>query len=298
MTILITGATGFVGQRVCNMLLQDNQKIRVISRNPSNSFDDLVEVDLALGEVKKDIFDDVTAVFHLAGYAHDLRSSADSRMYYRLNVEATKNLAQTASDCGVSSFIYISSTKAGKSDDQGVSSNNGQGIYGKTKRDAELAILNIASHSQMRVNIIRPALIYGPNVKGNLKSMLQGIQQGWFPPLPKIGNRRSMVHVDDVARCIVHVNNKISINEQIYNLTDNQEYSSSEIYDIFCQVLGKRIKKHRLPMILFTFLSLIHPSIKYKIDKLLGSETFSSSKIISSGFQPKKTLKHINETNY
>ena len=110
MTILITGATGFVGQRVCNMLLQDNQKIRVISRNPSNSFDDLVEVDLALGEVKKDIFDNVTAVFHLAGYAHDLRSNADSRMYYRLNVEATKNLAQAASDCGVSSFIYISST--------------------------------------------------------------------------------------------------------------------------------------------------------------------------------------------
>ena len=161
-----------------------------------------------------------------------------------------------------------------------------------------MAILDIASRSQMRVNIIRPALIYGPNVKGNLKSMLQGIQQGWFPPLPKVQNRRSMVHVDDVARCIAYVNNKTSLNKKIYNLTDNQEYSSSEIYDIFCKVLGKRIKKHRLPMVLFNFLSLIHPSIKYKVDKLLGSETFSCSQIISSGFQTKKTLKHVNETNY
>ena len=298
MTILITGATGFVGQRVCNMLLQENQKIRVISRNPSSFFDDLVEVDLALDDVEKNIFDDVTAVFHMAGYAHDLRSTVDSGVYYRLNVEATKNLAQTASDCGVSSFIYISSTKAGESDDQGFALNSGQGIYGKTKRDAELEILSIASRSQMRVNIIRPALIYGPNVKGNLQSMLQGIRAGWFPPLPEVYNKRSMVHVDDVARSITHINNKLSLNKQIYNLTDNQEYSSSEIYDILCLVLGKRIKKLRCPMILFTILSLIHPSIKYKVNKLLGSETFSCSKIISSGFQPEKTLKNINESNY
>ena len=58
------------------------------------------------------------------------------------------------------------------------------------------------------------------------------------------------------------------------------------------------IKIIRVPMILFKFLSLTHPSIKYKLDKLLGNETYSCSKIISSGFKPQKTLRQINETNY
>ncbi len=298
MTILVTGATGFVGERVCNKLLKENEKIRVISRNPSISFDDLVLADLTSGDIEGSIFDDVSAVFHLAGYAHDLRASTNIEMYYKLNVDATKRLAEVASKCGVSSFIYVSSTKAGVSDNEDSSLNNAEGAYGKSKREAELEILDIASRSNMRVNIIRPALIYGPGVKGNLKSMLKGIEQGWFPPLPNISNKRSMVHVDDVVRCISYINNNLNSNKQIYNLTDNQEYSSSEIYDILCQVLGKKIKKFRSPMILFTLLSFIHPSIRYKIDKLMGSETFSCSKIISSGFEPKKTLKHINETNY
>ena len=128
--------------------------------------------------------------------------------------------------------------------------------------------------------------------------MINGIKQGWFPPLPYTNNKRSMVHVDDVARCISFLNNTVTSDKQIYTLTDNQEYSSSEIYDILCQVSGKKTRKIRVPMILFKFLSLTHPSIKYKLDKLLGNETYSCSKIISSGFKPQKTLRQINETNY
>lgn len=298
MTILVTGGTGFVGKRVCKMLLQENQKIRLVSRNTSSDFDDIVLADLSSDIVNKSAFDGVSTVIHLAGYTHDLRSSDNNEEYFRLNVDATKKLAKSASLCGVSSFIYLSSTKAGKSDNNNSTIEEAEGIYGKSKREAELAILGIASSSNMRVNIIRPALIYGPNVKGNLKLMINGIKQGWFPPLPYTNNKRSMVHVDDVARCISFLNNTVTSDKQIYTLTDNQEYSSSEIYDILCQVSGKKTRKIRVPMILFKFLSLTHPSIKYKLDKLLGNETYSCSKIISSGFKPQKTLRQINETNY
>ena len=298
MTILVTGATGFVGERVCKMLLQKNEKIRIISRKTSSDFTDIVLADLSSDTINTSAFEGVSTVIHLAGYTHDLRSSGNEEEYFRLNVEATKKLAKVASLCGVSSFIYLSSTKAGKSDDCDSTLEEAEGVYGKSKRAAELAILEIASSSHMRVNIIRPALIYGPNVKGNLKLMITGIKQGWFPPLPYTNNKRSMVHVDDVARCILFLDNSESSNKQIYTLTDNQEYSSSEIYDILCRVFGKKVKKIRFPMILFTFMSLIHPSIRYKLNKLLGNETFSCSKIISSGFEPQKTLRHINETNY
>ena len=140
----------------------------------------------------------------------------------------------------------------------------------------------------MKVNVIRPALIYGPEVKGNLRMMLKGIKQGWFPPLPSIGNKRSMVHVDDVASCISHIMEQDNFDKQIYQLTDGNEYSASEIYDILCKVSGKNIHSIRVPLIFFRLLSRLHPSIRYKINKLLGDETFSNLKIISTGFKPKK----------
>lgn len=298
MVILVTGATGFVGERVCNMLLQQNLKIRVLSRNPSAKFDDLVIADLTSDNLNKSVFSNVTTVIHLAGHAHDLNLNDNSEKYFKLNVEGTKRLAEMASNSGVKNFIFISSTKAGVEEDPSSLIKEAEGIYGQSKRAAELAILNLDSDSKMKVNIIRPALIYGPEVKGNLRLMLKGIKQGWFPPLPLIGNKRSMVHVDDVADCINHIREQENLDKQIYQLTDGNEYSSSEIYDILCKVLGKKIRRIRLPLIFFRVLSTLHPSIRYKLNKLLGNETYSCLKIISTGFQPKKTLLNINETNY
>ena len=298
MVILVTGATGFLGKRVCNMLLQKNHKIRVISRNSSLKFDDLVIADLAKDSIEETIFSDVTSVIHLAGHAHDLKKNRNKENYFKLNVDGTKKLAEMASISGVKNFIFISSTKAGVAEDSISSVEQAEGIYGQSKRAAELAILNLSSASNMKVNIIRPALIYGPEVKGNLRLMLNGIKQGWFPPLPSIGNKRSMVHVDDVASCISHIMEQENFDKQIYQLTDGNEYSSSEIYDILCKVSGKNIRSIRVPFIFFRLLSRLHPSIRYKINKLLGDEIFSNLKIISTGFKPKKTLQHINETDY
>ena len=89
-----------------------------------------------------------------------------------------------------------------------------------------------------------------------------------------------------------------SVNMQIYNVTDNIDYSSSQIYDTLREALGKRKRKLRFPYIVFKVLSFLHPSIKYRVDKLLGNETYSCSKILSLGFRPERTLKQINETNY
>ena len=107
-----------------------------------------------------------------------------------------------------------------------------------------------------------------------------------------------MVHVDDVSKSILFLMENKSVNMQIYNVTDNIDYSSSQIYDTLREALGKRKRKLRFPYIVFKVLSFLHPSIKYRVDKLLGNETYSCSKILSLGFRPERTLKQINETNY
>jgi len=150
----------------------------------------------------------------------------------------------------------------------------------------------------MHVSLIRPSLVYGPGVKGNLQLMLSGIKKGWFPPLPETGNRRSMIHVDDLVRAIFLVAEDDRANGEIFIATDGTPYSSREIYNGMCSALDKSISKWSIPKFLFDAVFLISPRIKYKLNKLLGDECYSSVKLEALGFKAQKTLKDINETSF
>ena len=150
----------------------------------------------------------------------------------------------------------------------------------------------------MHVAIIRSSLVYGPLMKGNLGMMLKGIKNGWFPPLPKINNQRSLVHVDDLVRAMIFVSNDHRANGEIFIATDGKLHSSREFYNAMCSALGKSIPKWSIPRFLFDIVSLINPRIKYKLNKLLGNECYSSAKLEALGFKAKKTLKDMNETNF
>jgi len=150
----------------------------------------------------------------------------------------------------------------------------------------------------MHVSIVRPSLVYGPNVKGNLRSMLSGIEKGWFPPLPETENRRSMIHVDDLVRALLLLTEDERANGEIFIATDGEPHSSREIYNAMCSTLDKSIPKWSVPKFLFDMASLISPRIKYKLNKLLGDECYSSAKLETLGFKAQKTLKDMNETSF
>ena len=241
-------------------------------------------------------------VFHLAGFAHDIRDERKIKgLYQKVNVDATVRLAELAIKSKVKRFVFVSSVKAGglplfgqciSEEEQG----EPDGIYGETKREAELKLLEIGLNSSMHVTIIRPSLVYGPNVKGNLELMLLGIKKGWFPSLPETSNKRSMIHVDDLVRAILLVAKENLANGEIFIATDGIPHSSREIYNAMCDVVGKSIPKWSVPKILFNMIGLVSPHIKYKINKLLGDECYSSCKLEELGFKAKKTLKEMNET--
>ena len=201
--IFISGATGFIGQRLVRAI---DSNVRLLSRKKQSDYDTIV-CDLQSENISDQALNNVNTVFHLAGFAHDLRDASKIvDLYYKVNVDATVRLAKLAVKSNVKRFVFISSVKAGEG---GVSNikcmNDSEGVYGKTKREAEIELLKIGKESGMHVSIIRPSLVYGPNVKGNLALMLSGIKKGWFPPLPETGNKRSMIHVDDLVRVILFV---------------------------------------------------------------------------------------------
>ena len=140
---------------------------------------------------------------------------------------------------------------------------------------------------------MRPALVYGRQVKGNLKNMMRGIDKGWFSPLPETNNKKSMIHVDDLVLAILFLNNKDNLKGNLFTATDGKFYSSAEIYDILCTVLGKKISKWRVPKSFFDFISFFFPFIKTKIEKLLGNDFYTSYELESLGFKAKKTLHDI-----
>ena len=300
MNYLITGATGFIGQR---LIANINGNIRVLSRNKYLNYDTVV------CDFEKDLIPDSTLfgvdiVFHLAGIAHDVNYKAKAQdIYQKVNVDATIRLAELAVKSNVRRFVFVSSVKAGGGLTSGKcinesDQNEPEGVYGKSKRKAELKLLKIGKESGMHVSIIRPSLVYGPSAKGNLKLMLSGIKKGWFPPLPETGNKRSMIHVDDLVLAILLVANDDRSNGEIFIATDGAPHSSREIYNAMCSALDKSIPKWSIPKFLFDMVSLISPRIKYKLNKLFGDECYSSKKLEKLGFKAQKILKDMNETDF
>ena len=303
LNVLVTGATGFVGQHLIEYLKLDGYNIKAISRKLIPSVDTVI-CDFLKDDIPDDALKGIDIVFHLAGYAHDLKSeSGIEQTYQKINVNVTADLLSLSVKHNVKKFIFVSSVKAGGVSRQGKcatekSLSEPDGVYGKTKREAELKVLEAGRKFDIHVSILRPALIYGPKVKGNLQLMMQGIKKGWFPPLPETGNRRSMVHVDDVVQALLLLASDQRSNGEIFIVTDGRTYSSRYIFEIMSSTLGKRIPRWTVPQFLFNVVALINPHLRYRIDKLLGDECYSSKKIQSIGFKAKKTLKDMHETDF
>jgi UDP-glucose 4-epimerase len=289
--VFVTGATGFIGRRLVAKL-GNRHLIKVLSRYSHPEYETVV-CDLQSELVTGSALVGVDSVFHLAGFAHDLRDESEVEHLYRsVNVDATVRLAVLAVGAGVKSFVFVSSVKAGGADEN--DDKQPEGVYGQTKREAELKLLEIGRKSEMHVSIVRPSLVFGAGVKGNLAMMRRGIEQGWFPPLPETGNFRSMIHVDDLVQALLFVTEYDRANGEIFIATDGVPYSSREIYEEICQVVGKTVPKWRVPKFVFEGLALLSPRIRYKVDKLLGDEYYSSAKLEKLGFRAERTLKDWN----
>jgi len=303
LNVLVTGATGFVGQHLIECLKLDGYKIKAIARKLIPGVDTVI-CDFLKDDIPDNALKGIDIVFHLAGYAHDLKSeSGIEQTYQKINVNVTADLLSLSAKHNVKKFIFVSSVKAGGNPVRGECAaekdqNDPAGIYGKTKLEAELKVLEAGRKSDIHVSILRPALIYGPKVKGNLQLMMQGIKKGWFPPLPDVGNKRSMIHVDDVVQALLLLVNIQQANGEIFIATDGRTYSSRNIYETMCRVLGKSIPNWSVPKFLFSAIALISPNLSYKMDKLLGDECYSSEKLQSLGFKAQKELKQMNETDF
>ena len=305
-TAVVTGASGFIGPGLCRRLKANGWRVRALMRRPvAGPWDDLCLADLGREPVPLEALAGVDCVFHLAGKAHALAESAGAEDAYRLaNYQSTLDLLATARAQGVRAFVYFSSVKAGG---QGDSPGPDPGPrlaaltpYGRSKRLAEEAVLSAGAIPHPVV--LRPSLVYGPHPKGYLNLLIRAVRAGWFPPLPELGNRRSMIHRDDLAAAALCCADDPRANGKTYVVTDGHPYSTRQVYEFILESLGRRTPGWTLPV------GLLHLAARGGdalgrirgrrvlfdsdvLDKLIGSALYDGGQITQDlGFTPRRDL--------
>lgn len=233
---LVTGSGGFVGSRVVQRLSTKGQVPRRLVRCAAGAGDEVVGDLLDLGSLRI-ACEGIRTVLHCAGYAHAFSSLGDeeSRRHWQINFEGTRNMLQAAGEAGVSRFVFLSSVKAmAEPGDSCVTEDfpgGPQTAYGQSKLAAEQAVLDAGRRYGMHVVNLRLTMVYGSGGRGNLERMGRLVGKGLFPPLPETGNRRSLVHVNDVVSAICLVAEDDRANGRTYIVASHEVPSGRQLFD-------------------------------------------------------------------
>ena len=258
MTVLITGANGFLGTALC-IRLREFMAVRgaVRFKKLPTDHSDVIEIsDLASSTNWASALKGMNQVVHLAARVHLLndKSSDPLAEFRRVNVECSANLASQAAVAGVKRFVYLSSvkvngefTKAGQpftADDVP----SPEDPYGVSKYEAEQLLKQIAIETGMEVVIIRPPLVYGPGVKANFESMMRWVARGTPLPLAAVTeNRRSLVALDNLIDLIVTCLNHPAAANQTFLVSDGEDLSTADLLKRVGGALGHPARLFSIP---------------------------------------------------
>lgn len=243
--VLVTGANGFVGGHLVDLLAREFYSVVPVVRTASAAGQ------LALGDLSTvtswgEHLTGVDVVVHLAARVHQMNDSDSDALYRQVNVDVTLSLASEAARCGVRRFIFLSSIKVnGECTGPGEAFSAAarpepEDAYGRSKLAAEQELRILADATGMELVIIRPPLVYGPGVKANFYRLLQLADSPLPLPLATVSNRRDMVSVynlcDLILCCLAHS----SAAGNVFLVSDGRPYSTAELVRVSRIAQGRR----------------------------------------------------------
>lgn len=240
--VLITGASGFIGQALCSFLTEKGIGIKAALRHKQDSYPyefSFIE-DITKETEWEKALKGVEMVVHLAAQAHGVKRGHYSKQQqdvfalFNINVTGTKALVQAACNAEVKHFVYLSSIKV-----NGETTHSKPFVekdvphpedeYGQSKLQAEEAIKSYCTGSKMSYTILRLPLVYGPKVKGNFLDLLR-LSASRIPlPFAAINNKRSLIYIENLLDIIYLSLMHPKARNETFLLCDGQDLSIQEL---------------------------------------------------------------------
>lgn len=298
-SILITGASGFIGTALCERLALDGFAVRRAGRlattqHAKNYFH--IE-DFTRDRAWRDALQGISVVVHLAARTH---MRADRGMqalgaYRAINVDATSALARQAAASGVRRLIFMSSIKVNGEATFGTPFSERdvpapQDAYGTTKWEAENALRDIAGATSLETVILRPPMVYGPGVKANFLRLLNVVTRGIPLPFASIRNRRSLVYVGNLVDAIVACLDTPAASGQTFLVSDAEDVSTPGLIRKLACALSRPPRLLPCPVALLRAAATLVGK-RDVVLRLTGSLELDSSRIQQTlGWRPRFTL--------
>lgn len=289
--VMVTGASGFVGRNFIEKY--------------SNRYD-IVPISLRTTEVEEIDFTDVDCILHLAALVHQMKGAPEEK-YFEINRDLTEKLAVRAKESGVRHFVFYSTVKVYGYDGDLYNHNFVLGInskckpndpYGQSKYEAE-EILRELENNNFTVAHIRPPMIYGAGVKGNMINLVKLVKKISILPFDYSENKRSIVSINNLLDLTKQVIDKEE--KGIYIPTDGEAVSIKEMVKGIGDGFDKKVILIKFPNFIYKLLCKIKPNIMVR---LYGSLQFKGNnqpvEIMKQGLKEmiKGKWESKNEKNY
>jgi len=220
MQVLVTGASGFVGQTLCQQLAAHDHAYTVVQREA---------LDPACYSGAYD------CMIHLAGRAHVMHDLATDiyQAYATVNIDYTFKIAELARQLQIKRFVFLSSIKVnGEASAHPFTETDPPApldAYGQTKMEAEFILREFCTKHQIELVIIRPPLIYGPGVKANFKQLIKLCLLPIPLPLASLNNKRSFVSLDNLVDFIILCCTHPHAANQTFMISDDEDMTIAEL---------------------------------------------------------------------
>lgn len=245
-TVLVTGASGFIGNAVRSSLHERGRDIRAATRSSSSGSRGGAPPALDANADWSAWVEGCDSIIHAAARVHVMHETAIDPLaeFRRINVQGTMKLARDAVRAGVRRFVFISSIKV-----NGEATKPGRPFapedepapvdaYGISKREAEQALTELGASTGLEVVIVRPPLVYGPGVKANFHALMRWLNRGIPLPLGAIDNRRTLVALDNLVDLLVTCVDHPAAANQVFLAGDGEDLSTTQLLRRLAAALG------------------------------------------------------------